>query len=139
MNNHTIETIAVGESESFTVSVDESDMKYFAQLTGDHNPLHVDASYAKKNGFDDKVVFGMLTASHLSRMAGMYLPGERSILQEVNIRFSSPVFPGDKLVFSGVVTEKDERFRQIHVKVTVHNQHEKKVAQAKMKVGVREQ
>ncbi|MBR5361427.1 MAG: dehydratase, partial [Lachnospiraceae bacterium] len=77
MNTYIYEQIEVGHKESFKVTVTEADMDKFREITGDVNPLHRDTEYAKEHGYRDRVFFGMLTASYLSTLAGVYLPGER--------------------------------------------------------------
>ena len=108
MNTYTYEEMEVGRKESFTVQVTEADMDAFRAVTGDGNPLHADDGFARDKGYEGKVAFGMLTASYLSTLAGVYLPGERSLIQSVETKFLKPVYPGDTLSVSGEITEKNE-------------------------------
>ncbi len=136
MNEYRIEDITVGKEESFTVLVTEAMMDSFREMTGDVNPLHADKGYAADKGYDDKVCFGMLTASFLSTLAGVYLPGKYSLIQTVEIKFNKPVYPGDELTVTGRVTEKDERFGFIRVKAEVTLRSGEKKLKAVMQIGV---
>jgi 3-hydroxybutyryl-CoA dehydratase len=111
-------------------------MDYFLKISGDNNPLHTDRSYAQNNGFFDRVVYGMLTASFYSTLVGVYLPGKYCILHSMDIQFSKPVFVGDELVISGVVASINQTFQQLEIKASIHNQDAIKVSRAKIKVGV---
>ena len=136
MNTYTYDQIEIGHKESFTVTVTEEDMNKFREITGDVNPLHKDPEYAKSHGHPDRVVFGMLTASYLSTLAGVYLPGERSLIHSVDIKLEGAVYPGDELTIEGTVTEKNDTFQLIMVKVLIRNKTGKKVCKAKMQIGI---
>ena len=106
-------------------------------MTGDINPMHSNKQFALNKGFNDKLVFGMLTASFFSTLVGVYLPGENCLFQECkDIKFHSPVFVGDTLKIKGEVIEIDDRFKRITIKVTIRNQNEKKVCSAKLIAGI---
>ena len=136
MKDYTLEQIEVGMEESFSVRITEKMMTQFMEITGDQNPLHCDDSYALEKGFAGKVCYGLLTASFLSTLAGMYLPGKRSLIQEVNVKFARPVLPGELLNIMGKVEEKQDRFQRILVKVTIRNQKQEKVLRGKMYIGL---
>ena len=138
MNEYKFENISIGLEESFTAVVTEGMMSDFLKLTGDINPLHNDEDFAKEKGFASRVVYGLLTSSLLSTLAGVYLPGRNSLIYGVDIEFPKPVYVGDELLVSGVVSEKDERFRYYTVKVCIRNQNGQKVCRGKMKLGVLE-
>lgn len=83
MNEYTYEQIAEGHTESFQVTLTEEMMEQFLRITGDVNPLHRDAAYARTRHYADKVVYGMLTSSFYSTLAGVYLPGKYSLIHSV--------------------------------------------------------
>ena len=137
MNEYRFEDLTVGMEESFTVKVTQEMLDAFLAITGDINPLHNDETHARERGFSDKVVYGMLTASFLSTLAGVYLPGKFSLIHGVEVEFPKPVFVGDELTVSGVVSELNERFQTFTMKVTIRNGEGQKVCRGKMKMGVR--
>ncbi len=136
MNQYTMKDLEAGQEEAFAVTVTEDMLNQFRTITGDTNPLHQNAEFAKAKGYTDKVVFGMLTASFLSTLAGVYLPGENSLIHSVETKFLKPVLVGDVLRISGTVAEKDERFSLILIKVLIRNQNNEKVLKGSMKVMV---
>lgn len=138
MNTYTFDEIFIGQKESFKFTLTDEKMDVFREITGDVNPLHKDDAYAQSKGHKSRVAFGMLTASFMSTLAGVYLPGERSLIQGVEIKFSRPVYPGDELEITGEVTEKNDTFNLIKVKVTVKDGDGKKVLKGSMQIGVTE-
>lgn len=123
-------------SQSFSVTVTEKMMAHFRELSGDLNPMHTDAEYARQNGFPGCLVYGLLTTSFYSALAGMYLPGKYCLLQEVSAQFANPVFVGDALTVSGKVAEVQETFRRIVIKARIVNQYGKTVNRATITAGV---
>ncbi len=136
MNKYTYEELYIGQKEAFSVTVRGEDFQHFRQITGDTNPLHNDEEYAKGKGNKSKVAFGMLTASYLSTLAGVYLPGERSLIHSVEVKLEAPVYEGDLLTVNGEVIEKNDTFRFIVVKALIKNQDGKKVLKGKLQIGI---
>ena len=136
MNTYTYNEINVGIQEEFEVTITDEMMKQFEVISGDINPLHIDEGYAKKKGMLGRVVYGMLTSSFYSKLVGVYLPGEKCLLQEIDISFRSPVYINDKLTVIGKVVSKNDIFNQVTIKAWVINGEGKKVSKARIKVGV---
>lgn len=82
------------------------------------------------------VLYILYSASFLSTLAGIYLPGQNSLIQSVEIKFAKPVYIGDSLVISVTVKEKNDVFRYITLKVEIRNQSETKVLRGKMQIGL---
>ncbi len=135
MNSYIYEDITIGMSESFDVTITEEMMDMFKCITGDINPLHNDPEYAKKNNFPDRVVYGLLTSSFLSTLAGVYLPGEKSLIYETEIKLKKPVYVGNKLTVSGKVTEKNDIFKTFSMSVEIRNENNEKVLRGSMRIG----
>ena len=91
----------------------------FRTVTGDVNPLHTDDAFARSHGYPRHVAYGLLTASFLSTLTGVYLPGERCLIQSVEVKFPKPVFVGDELLVAGTVAELHESVQQIVLKVEI--------------------
>ena len=136
MNEYKFSDISIGLSEEFEVSISKNHLDMFRVITGDLNPLHFDDDFAKSKGYKEKVVFGMLTASFMSTLAGVYLPGKYSLIHNVDIQFSKPVYIGDILTVTGTVTEINELFNIMFVKVTITNQNGVNVSKGKMQIGI---
>lgn len=136
MNEYKISDISVGMKETFSVTITEEMMQKFFDITSDENPLHMSDDFARGRGFDNKVVYGMLTASMISTLGGCYLPGKYCLIQGVEIKFAKPVFVGDELVISGEALKVDYDIRYLEIKVTIKNQRGEKVLRGLLKVGV---
>ena len=137
MNRYTLQSLAPGVTEQFSVTVTEEMMRRFCEITGDVSPIHIDETFAKQNGHKGRVVYGMLSASLFSTLAGVYLPGETCLLHSVESRFAKPVYIGDTLTISGTVQEIHETFGEIVIKAAITNQNGEKVVRGVIKVGVR--
>jgi 3-hydroxybutyryl-CoA dehydratase len=94
--------VKVGDQFSTNKQVTENDVKLFADLSGDHNPLHLDAGFASRSIFRQRVAHGMLTASLISAALAS-MPGT-IILTNINLSFEKPVYIGDKLAARVTVT-----------------------------------
>lgn len=138
MNEYKFADIKVGLKESFTVTITEDFVEKFRAISGDINPLHTDSDFARQQGFEDKVVYGMLTSSFLSTLAGVYLPGKYSLIREVEIKMKKPVFVGDVLTITGEVTQVNEDFKIFTMKTSIVNQKNDKVLRGTMQMGVLE-
>lgn len=136
MNRYNWEDIYEGMEEKFQVTVTREMLEQFKSITGDCNPLHNDKEFAVGKGYPDKVVYGMLTASFLSTLAGVYLPGEKSLIHKVESKFAKPVFVGDVLTVSGKIKDMDERFHCFNMKVEIYNQKKEKVLRGSMEIGI---
>ena len=136
MNEYSYNDMTVGLTEVFDTVITQEKLDMFQCITGDNNPLHTDKSYASSQGYNETVAYGMLTASFLSTLAGVYLPGKKSLIHSVETKFKKPVMVGDQLKITGEVVECNDHFSVITLKVKMENQKGEKVLQGKMKVGI---
>jgi 3-hydroxybutyryl-CoA dehydratase len=121
----------IGERDSFTKTVTESDVTTFAGLIGDFNPLHVDAEYARKSRFGQRVAHGMFTGGLISAVLGNKLPGPGAIYLSQQIEFLAPVFIGDTITATVEVTAWRPEKRIITLRTDAYNQEEKQVVTGK--------
>jgi 3-hydroxybutyryl-CoA dehydratase len=92
------EDLELGMEASFAKTVSENDINSFAEVTGDKNPVHLDAAYAAKTMFEQRIAHGMLTASYISAVFGTELPGPGAIYVSQTLNFRAPVKIGDRVV-----------------------------------------
>jgi len=85
------EDLELGMEASFQRLVTEADINGFAEVTGDRNPVHLDASFAAKTMFKERIAHGMLTASYISAVFGTQLPGPGVIYISQTLNFRAPV------------------------------------------------
>ena len=122
VKRYTFDELSIGMSASFSVSWSKDDIESFAKLSGDYNPLHLDEIYAATTPFKKIVVHGMLVASSLSQLVGMHLPGEACLIISESVSFKEPVYCDEKLVVSGVVTQKSEATKVVVIHVTIQKE-----------------
>ena len=95
----------VGDTAETTRKIEQADIDAFAQVTGDHNPVHVDEAFAQQTRFGRRIAHGMLTASLISSVLANKLPGEGSVYLGQTLQFVAPVFPGDEVTARVTVKE----------------------------------
>ena len=105
MSGLKISDMYVGQSASFTKTVTEGDVKAFALISGDNNPVHFDEEFAAGTLFGKKVVHGMLSAGLISAVLGNRLPGPGAIYAKQEIKFLAPVFFDETLTATCTVKE----------------------------------
>ncbi|HSN97222.1 MAG TPA: SDR family oxidoreductase [Candidatus Nanopelagicales bacterium] len=134
--------IQIGDAAELVHRLTEEDILAFARLTGDYNPLHVDAEFAARTPFRRPVVHGMLSASFLSTLIGMLLPGKGALWVSQSLRFQAPAFAGDTLRIQGRVKHWSPATRMVVLSVSITNQNDQELiggeASVRMPEGMEE-
>lgn len=112
-NGYCLEDLLVGMEAFHERILDEDDVANFADLTGDRNPLHLDDGFAGATRFKSRIVHGMLTASLISTVLGMKLPGPGAVYVSQSLRFRAPVRCGDLVKASARITALDRIERRV--------------------------
>jgi 3-hydroxybutyryl-CoA dehydratase len=86
-----------GDRFSRTTTITGRQIDLFAQASGDHNPVHLDAAFAATTQFGKRIAHGMLTVSLISAILGNDLPGPGSIYLSQTVKFKAPVFIDDAI------------------------------------------
>ncbi|MCF6807145.1 MaoC family dehydratase [Thiotrichales bacterium 19S9-12] len=97
MQGLSITQLVMGQKASFSKTVSEADIYMFAGVSGDFNPAHINQEAAEASRFKQRIAHGVLTASFISTVIGMHLPGPGSIYLEQSLKFKAPVFIGDTI------------------------------------------
>ena len=97
--------LKVGDTAWLTRTVTDADIRAFAELSTDHNPIHLDDDYAATTRFGRRIAHGMFGASLISAVIGNDLPGTGSIYLSQTLKFLAPVFVGDTLTARVVVAK----------------------------------
>lgn len=87
----------VGATASWSKTITMADIRAFAALTGDENPLHLDEEFARGTRFGRPIAHGMLVAAMISTVLGRLLPGPGTIYLSQRLQFLRPVYPGDTI------------------------------------------
>ncbi len=114
--------IKVGDEASFAKTITEADVVNYAGLSGDFNPVHIDAEYAAQSMFKERISHGMLVAGLISAVLGTRLPGPNSIYLGQELKFTAPVKIGDTVTAHASVTEKRDDKQIITLRTWVTNQ-----------------
>lgn len=96
--------LSIGAKASRSKTFTDEDVRGFAQISGDTNPVHLDDAYASRTRFGRRLVHGALTASLLSATLANDLPGEGTIYMSQSLQFKAPVFIGDTITATVEVT-----------------------------------
>ncbi len=100
-----IENYTIGQSASLSKIFDTEEVKAFSELSLDRNPIHLDPEYAKKSIFGQRIVHGFLVGSLISAVFGTVLPGEGAIYLHQEMNFRKPVYHGERITASVVITD----------------------------------
>jgi 3-hydroxybutyryl-CoA dehydratase len=98
-----IEQLKVGDSYSEELRLDEEAVSRFVELTRDRAGIHVDRSFSAQRGFANLVTHGFLLSVPFSRILGMELPGEDTVIGSIELNFHAPVYQGDTVTYTATV------------------------------------
>jgi len=110
-----IEDMEMGMTRYLQKVITDEDIRLFAQISTDHNPVHLDDAYAQDTIFQGRIAHGMLTAGLVSAVIGEQLPGHGTVYMSQNLKFLAPVRPGD--LVRAQVTVVDIEFAKRRVKL----------------------
>ena len=117
---NTYESLEVGMSYAVDRLLTAGDVKTFADLTGDDNPIHIDEEYASETRFGKPIVHGVLLLGIISKVLGRDFPGPGSVAVSISAKFLRPVPVGSTITVEVRVAEKLEKYKHIRMKVYVY-------------------
>lgn len=103
--SYAIDDLKPGMQAEFSKTVSERDIVLFGEVSGDTNPVHFDEAFARTTPFKGRIAHGVLTASYVSTVLGMQMPGPGTIFLGLDVRFKAPVRIGDTVI--AVCTVRD--------------------------------
>ena len=113
-----LEDLEIGMTRSLSKVITDKDIEMFAEVSTDHNPVHLDADYAAKTMFKGRIAHGMLSAGLISAVIGEQLPGHDTIYLGQSLKFLAPVRPGDEVVAEVKVVAIDHARRRVTLETT---------------------
>jgi 3-hydroxybutyryl-CoA dehydratase len=128
LSNYTYDEITIGQTAQYSKTVTEEDVQLFALVSGDVNPVHLDAEWAANSPFKERIAHGMLTGAVVSAAIAIELPGPGSIYLGQSLRFKLPVKLGDSITVELEVTAKRDDRKFVTLDCKVVNQDGKTVA-----------
>ncbi len=108
-----IEDLEIGMRRHLCKQITDRDIRLFAEISTDRNPVHLDDTYARDTIFEGRIAHGMLTASLISSVIGERLPGHGTVYLRQDLRFLAPVRPGDVVCAAVEVTAIDHSRRRV--------------------------
>ncbi len=124
-----LEEPRVGNRASYRRTLTEADVALFIGITWDVNPLHTDETYAAAMPFKRRIVPGLLTASLLTHLGGLWA----FMATEMSFQFKAPVFIGDTVTAEGEVVEFEEDKRRVTLRCSCKNQDGKEVLRGEVR------
>lgn len=128
ISNLTINEIKVGTKATYSKTCSADDVRDFAKISGDVNPVHLDEEYASNTQFGRCIAHGMYTAALVSATVALKLPGPGSIYLGQDMKFRAPVFIGDTITVEMEVESVREDKPIVGLKFSCSNQQGKVVA-----------
>ncbi|EKT4473785.1 MaoC family dehydratase [Pseudomonas putida] len=108
-----IESIEPGMSASYSQTITDADIKSFAGLSGDHNPVHVDSEYAENSRFKKRIAHGLMSAGFFSAIFGTKFPGPGCVYVSQSLSFLRPVYIDDTVTATVTVSSIDLKKRRV--------------------------
>jgi 3-hydroxybutyryl-CoA dehydratase len=108
-----LEDLSAGMTSIYAKTVTEADIVMFAGITGDTNPVHLDAHFADQTAFKGRIAHGMLSASFISTVLGTRLPGPGCIYLSQTLKFRAPVKAGDTVTARVTIKSVDEQSKRV--------------------------
>jgi len=100
-----LEEITIGMKIAYSQTVTDADIKAFAGISGDNNPVHMNDEYAKESRFKKRIAHGLMSASYFSALFGTRIPGPGCVYVSQSLVFLKPVYIDDTV--TATVTVKD--------------------------------
>ncbi|MFX1539349.1 MAG: MaoC/PaaZ C-terminal domain-containing protein, partial [Promethearchaeota archaeon] len=117
-----LDEIEIGETAKDSMKVTEDHIEWYAKMSGDYNPLHMDDEYAATTIFGRRIAHGPIGGALVARVIGMKLPGLGTLAFNMKVTFTAPVFPNDELTATVEATEKVPEKNLLRLSFTVVNQ-----------------
>ncbi|MGC8116937.1 MaoC family dehydratase [Metapseudomonas otitidis] len=133
VTNFTYDALEVGQKASYAKQVEERDIQLFAALSGDRNPVHLDAEYAAGTLFKERIAHGMFSGALISAAIACELPGPGTIYLGQQLKFTRPVKLGDSLTVELEILEKLPKNR-VRIATRVFNQNAEQVVDGEAEV-----
>jgi acyl dehydratase len=131
-----IDDFEPGQHVTLRKTFTEEDVQRFIEITGDVNPLHVDEQFAAATRFGRRVLHGMLTASILSTMVGMFIPGKGAIYRSQTLNFLRPVHVGETVTAHFVIREVDRARHRLTIDSWMENAAGERVVEGVCEAGL---
>ena len=129
--------LKIGDTFSVSKEVTDELVRKFADVSGDHNPIHLDDDFAAQTRFGQRIAHGMLSASFISAVLGYKMTDEKIVYLSQSLRFVAPVFLGDTVTARATVRAIREDKPIVTIETVCENQKGETVVTGEAKIMVR--
>lgn len=123
----TFSDLFVGQQATYTKTITDEDIARFIEISGDRNPLHLDADFAARTFFKKPIAHGLLCGALFSHVLGMLMPGTGAIYRSQTFTFLKPVYVGDTICALLEIIAIDQDKELIEMQGTIRNQQDQLV------------
>ncbi len=134
LTNTPYDEITIGQTASYSKTLSEDDVTLFAAVSGDVNPVHLDAEFAATTPFKQRIAHGMWSGAIISAALAVEFPGPGTIYLGQSMSFRAPVFIGDTITIELEVTAKRDDKQFVTLACKAVNQHGKTVVKGSAEV-----
>lgn len=110
--------LMVGMYATYSQTITDADVKGYAGLSGDHNPVHLDEEFAAKSKFRKRIAHGMISSSFFSALFGTKLPGPGCVYASQSLQFKRPVYLGDTVVAKVEIVSIEQAKQRVFFRTT---------------------
>ena len=96
--------LKIGDTFSTTREITDELIRLFAELSGDHNPIHLDEEFAKQTRFGRRIAHGMLSGAFISAVLGYEFKERKIVYLSQTMKFIAPAYLGDTITTTATVT-----------------------------------
>lgn len=114
--------LKIGDTFTFEKEMTDELIRQFADISGDHNPLHLDEDFAKDTRFGKRIAHGMLTSSFISAVLGYKLSVRKIVYLGQTLKFKHPTFIGDVVTAKATVRSIREDKPIVKIETNCENQ-----------------
>jgi 3-oxoacyl-[acyl-carrier protein] reductase len=132
------QTFTIGSIYRTRLNVDSALVKRFAEVSGDENPIHMDAEDAKAYGYPRQVAHGALMLAAVSKMIGMEVPGPGAVWMNQSIEWTAPVFVGDQIEITATIAAVSDGASVLRLDLEARNQRDELTMRGNAQVKVSE-
>jgi 3-hydroxybutyryl-CoA dehydratase len=113
LHGYYLEDLSVGTKGIYAKTITDADIVLFAGISGDDNPVHINAEFAAQTPFQTRIAHGMLSASLISTVVGTRVPGPGCIYVSQSLKFKAPVRAGDTVRAEATVKDINIERRRV--------------------------
>ena len=122
--------LRIGQRATRTKTISDDDLRAFAEITGDYNPLHFDDAFAAATGFGRRVAQGGIASGLLNALVAMDLPGPGTVFMSQTLTYHAPAYVGDTLTARAEVVSVKPHKPVCQLKFEITNQRDEVILSA---------